>query len=120
MSIRRASSEVRHTYTIIPNATINDEDLSWEALGLLVFLLSKPDHWVISPTHLVKQRGSGRQRVYKILHELEEAGYVVPSPVREGGRFAGVERVVYDVSRKREVPDEPPKKRKTRKADPLF
>ena len=98
MSIRRAPSEVRRTFTLIPNVTINDERLSWEATGLLIYLLSKPDHWVISPSHLMNQRSAGRHRIYKILKELEDAGYIRSEGVRDGGRFSGVDRVLYDMS----------------------
>jgi hypothetical protein len=124
--IRRAPSETRATFTIIPNVTINDTRLSWEALGLLTFLLSKPDNWIISPAHLVKQRFAGKHRVYKMLKELEDAGYIRTEDVRSGGKFAGVERVLYDVSHIEPPEPEPVKpeevlmKRKPKAVDPLF
>jgi len=125
MTIRRAPSEVRTTFTIIPNVTINDDRLSWEAIGLLTFLLSKPDNWIISPAHLMKQRGAGRHRIYKVLNELEEAGYIRSEKVRDEGKFAGFDRVLYDVSNNLTVKEEPvvvPErvKSKERKPDLLF
>jgi excinuclease UvrABC ATPase subunit len=126
MTIRRAPSEVRATFTIIPNVSINDTRLSWEALGLLTFLLSKPDNWFISPAHLVKQRVAGKHRVYKMLKELEDFGYIRVEDVRQSGQFAGVDRVVYDMSRMEPPQPEPVKpeellmKRKPKTVDPLF
>jgi hypothetical protein len=125
MTIRRAPSEVRTTFTIIPNVTINDDRLSWEAIGLLTFLLSKPDNWIISPTHLMKQRGAGRHRIYKVLNELEEAGYIRSEKVRDEGKFAGFDRVLYDVSNNAKVeedvePEPERSQRIVRKPDPLF
>ena len=32
-------------FTVLPNALINDASLDGDALGLLVFLLSKPADW---------------------------------------------------------------------------
>lgn len=58
-----------------------DERLSWAARGLLVFLLGKPDSWRVSVEHLRKKTEgarirTGRDGVYALLGELQEAGYV--------------------------------------------
>lgn len=74
MSIIRVEHKQR--YAIIANATLQDQNLSWEALGMLVYLLSKPDSWEISPAALQKERNGGRDKIYRILNELIKFGYV--------------------------------------------
>lgn len=103
MSIIRA---VRKTqFYVLPTATIEDDRLSWEARGMLVYLLQKPDHWNADVTHLIGRtkhclgKSAGRDKVYSILKELRMAGYVYRTFRRVGGEFKGVD---YEVS---EEPD---------------
>jgi hypothetical protein len=44
MIIRR---KVNRHFTTVPNEPVNDEGLSFEALGLLTYLLSRPDDWQV-------------------------------------------------------------------------
>lgn len=62
-------------FTTIPNELINDSRLAWKELGLLVYLLSKPDTWSVRVDVLVKERQIGRDAVYMMLKKLREAGY---------------------------------------------
>lgn len=103
MSIVRA--ERKSQFYTLPNATIEDDRLSWEARGMLVYLLSKPDHWEVLVRDLINRtknalgKRSGRDKVYAILKELRMAGYLCMTRQREGGEFTGVD---YEVS---ETPD---------------
>lgn len=89
-------------YTVLRNETLGDRRLSWAARGLLAYLLSKPDHWRVSPAHLVTETAdaripSGRDAVYALLGELETAGYIVRVQGRaEDGRMAEVERHIHE------------------------
>ena len=89
-------------YTVLRNETLSDRRLSWAARGLLAYLLSKPDHWRVSPAHLVTETAearvsSGRDAVYSLLGELETAGYIVRVQGRaEDGRMAEVERHIHE------------------------
>jgi len=100
VAIRRSPSALRRNFTIVSNPTITDSRLSWEARGLLVYLLSKPDHWKVNVKHLISESPSaGREKVYRILNELEEAGYITQEQTRcKGGEFSEMERIVHDVS----------------------
>jgi DNA-binding MarR family transcriptional regulator len=78
----------RANYSTIDNHFVNDEGLSWQATGLLTYLLSKPDHWSVSVVDLVKRKTNGRAAVQKVLSELEDAGYLDRVKGRgERGRF---------------------------------
>ena len=76
----------------IPKGAIDDSSLSWGARGLLLFLLSKPDHWEVMPDALVNCGTLGRDGVYSLLKELREAGYLVM--VRRNG--GGVDYELFD------------------------
>lgn len=100
MSIVRAAR--KDNYYILPTNVINDDRLSWEARGILVYLLSKPDHWNIRIKDLMARtqnclgKRSGRDRVYSLLTELQMAGYIVRHFDRTGGTFKSVSYEVYD------------------------
>lgn len=68
-------------FYILDKRISQDKRLSWAARGLLIYLLGKPDNWRVSVTDLVNQtadsaRSSGRDAVYGLLKELQDAGYV--------------------------------------------
>ena len=86
MSIIRI--EKNGDYTVLANAPLNDERLSWEARGMLAYLLSKPNDWTVNSRALVKRAPAGRAKVQRILRELEKYGYLERRKVRgEHGRF---------------------------------
>ena len=62
-------------FTTVPNGLINDSRLKWNDLGLIVYLLSKPESWSVRVDVLVKERGIGRDAVYAILKRLRDFGY---------------------------------------------
>lgn len=72
-------------FTVINNDIINDPRLDWRDLGLLVYLLSKPDNWEICTAHLIKIRKTGRDGIYTSLKVLCECGYASRKPNPAGG-----------------------------------
>jgi hypothetical protein len=85
-------------FTIIPNDVLNDEALSYDAVGLLCYLLSKPDDWTVQIEHLRHRGGIGRDKTYKLIGQLCDVGYIGKQPVRdpETKAFTSHEYVVYD------------------------
>lgn len=76
-TITRTVHDDDHPYFVASRICANDSRLSWEARGMLSYLLSQPDDWQIWPEALVKQApDAGREKVYRILNELELAGYI--------------------------------------------
>jgi hypothetical protein len=79
MPIIRAPRPERD-FTVISNRILNDPKLSWAARGILVHLLSKPDHWNVNVQALINEtrnafRSTGRDAVYKLIDELIDARY---------------------------------------------
>ena len=84
-------------FTVLGNGIFTDNALSFEAMGLLAYLLSKPDNWSIHPRALSKategsdqRRGMGK--IYDLLNVLIAAGYVVRFKRANGE----VDYIVYD------------------------
>lgn len=94
--IIRAPHDRDNAYFICSRATPQDERLSWEARGVMWYLLSKPDTWELQPKDLEQQ--CGRDKVKKILKELETFGYIKKSEQGRGERhkFASVTYEVYE------------------------
>ena len=64
-------------YSVVHNDLIEDKRISFKARGLLIYLLSKPDHWRTTTSHLATIGPDGRQAIQTMMRELEQAGYVV-------------------------------------------
>lgn len=95
ITIRRAVHDKENPYAQILRATLQDRRISFEARGLLAYLLSKPTNWEVSIGDLMNEGDCGRDRIYRILRELQRAGYVQRNGVREHGRFVALR---YEVS----------------------
>ncbi|MCK2122148.1 hypothetical protein [Pseudomonas sp. PNPG3] len=100
MSIVRLPRRAR--FAVISSGCIEDKRLSWDARGMLIYLLSKQDDWIVQIKDLINQTKeclgvrAGRDKVYKLLKELRCAGYLWRDFSRCGGTFAGVEYVVSE------------------------
>lgn len=93
-------------YTIVCNVVLDDQRLSWQAKGLAVYLLSKPNDWRIRIVHLEKVSRNGRDSVQTILKELIDHGYLVRKKYKnERGQFEW-EQVLYETPRLNPDPDE--------------
>ena len=97
MSIIRTKSP--HRFTIVSNELLAESNpMSWEATGLLIYLLSKPDNWQVSITALTNIGKCGKNKIESILKELKRLGYVVGKR-RSSGKY---NYYVYD------TPQSPP------------
>ena len=86
--------EKRKSFTVLPNATLCDEKMSFGARGLLAYLLSKPDCWETNVKDLIKQSPAGRDAVYTLLRELQQFRYLERSRIRrDDGTFAWITKV---------------------------
>lgn len=89
-------SKTDSNYFVMHNATAQDDALSWEARGMLAYLLSKPEGWKTNLTDLTRQSGAGKDKCRRIMDDLITAGYVERVEVRESGKFARYDFHVYD------------------------
>jgi len=86
-------------FTIVPNEPFRRDDLSLQAKGLLIYLLSLPANWVIYKRELPNHFTNGKDAVINAFSELEDKGYVLSVEMRnKEGQFKGFNHIVYDVS----------------------
>ena len=74
MSIIRVRKDAR--YFTASNEPFNDKSLSWEARGLMGYLLSKPDGWEVNMLDLENNGPAGEHKLRRMLAELRAAGYM--------------------------------------------
>ena len=79
MAIIRTKRE--HNYTVVSNKVYDKNQLSWQAMGLLGYLLTKPDNWKVMVAELVNvtkdtKKPTGSNGVYSIINELKEKGFI--------------------------------------------
>ena len=89
-------SSLKDNFSVLPNNLLNDDRLSADQLGLLVYLLSKPTDWQVQVTELRKRFDVGRDKIRTILACLEQYGYISKEQVRQEGKFASNRYVVSD------------------------
>lgn len=73
-NIVRVQKDAR--YFVASNVPFNDERLSWEARGVMGYLLSKPNDWETRMSDLVNHGPAGMKMIRRILAELRRAGYM--------------------------------------------
>jgi hypothetical protein len=94
MSILRNPS--RERFTIIDNQIFNS-GMSMEAIGLASYLFSKPDGWRINQAHLRSVFNCGRERVTRVMGELQAAGYLEKRYIKDPqGRMFGTEYILHE------------------------
>jgi hypothetical protein len=88
----------RAQYTVVSNTLMNDERLSADALGVLVYLLSRPDDWAIHRDQLMARFKIGRDKFQAIFRELSGFGYarLEAVAVAESGQLAGKRWVIIE------------------------
>lgn len=84
-------------FTVMSNHHLRDKTISLKAKGLLSQMLSLPDDWDYTLRGLAAINKESIDAVRTAVHELEAAGYVVRSRVRdERGQLRGCEYFVYE------------------------
>lgn len=71
---RKAKQEDR--YAQISNELINDRHLSYKALGIATYILSKPDDWQVYISDLVRDGKDGEKSVRSGINELIDNNYM--------------------------------------------
>lgn len=89
----------RDHFAVIPNEVANDERLTFEARGLLCYLLAKPNDWNVNLADIKRAGNIGKDKAYALINELIRAGYVERKVSTDSrGRITSHDYIVYDVS----------------------
>ena len=83
-------------YTVISNVFLRDEKLSLKSKGLLAYVLSLPNDWVLYVTELSKHSKDGTSAIYSAFKELIEHGYVRRKRERIDGKLKGIDYIISE------------------------
>ncbi len=76
MPIKRSPHNPDNPFTMVSKRLSNDRNLSFQALGLMNFLLSKRDDHYFTVRELIYSHLNNRDSIYSIINELVNAGYI--------------------------------------------
>lgn len=87
LNVNRAPHDKQNPYTQVSNRLIKDDRVSPEALGVMTWILSNADDFVIRLKTIMKRFGIGRDKASGILKELETLQYIEREKHGQQGRF---------------------------------
>ncbi|MFD2867580.1 DnaD domain protein [Kurthia populi] len=70
-------SKRKRAFTQVDNEIVNNSALSFQAKGMLLYLLSKKDGWKFYEDDLVNRSSNGKTSVRSIIKELLDVGYLI-------------------------------------------
>ena len=86
-------------FTQFSNLLINDDEISYKAKGIFLYLWSKPDGWTVRIKDLIKKTEGvreGRDTIYAGLKELELGGYLSKYNIHENGKIKKIDYRLCD------------------------
>jgi len=87
-TIFRRAKDRENPYVMIDRDVFQNDELSWKAKGLLGYLLSRPDDWIVRMADLANQSTDGMAAVRSAVKELEDAGYMIRARTQDDeGKF---------------------------------
>lgn len=110
-------SEHKNKFLRLDYIPARDARLSFEARGLLVFLLTMSDTWDFTIRGIASQSGKSERVIMRLVKELKAAGYIKQKKQQDGkGRFGCYVWHIYEVPELHENDtsgDDPPNYTKT-------
>ena len=99
-SLIKRTKRKRDNFTQIENSLLSDKRMSFDTKGLLCYVLSKPNDWIIYKRQLMKEFKLGRTTIDRMFKEMEICGYMTVSKMLRGkdGSFTGNAYHFYDES----------------------
>ena len=95
-SIFRANHSKKNPYFQMLRTTAQDDNLSFEARGVMAYLLSQDEKWEINKADLMKRGGIGKTKLTRIVNELFEAEYMICTQENIKGEFQKVVYTLYE------------------------
>lgn len=96
MAISRGRHDWDDNFTIISNAWLRDERLTFKARGLLAYIESHTVDWKINVSWLVAHSVEGKEAILSAIRELELHGYLLREQENVGGRFGEAHYTTQD------------------------
>lgn len=91
-------------FAIVPKKPFLRDDLTLQAKGLLIYLLTLPPNWVIYKRELPNHFINGRDSIIRAFNQLVEKKYIITIDIRnKKGQIKGYNHIVYDVAQEDNV-----------------
>jgi DNA-binding transcriptional regulator GbsR (MarR family) len=87
---------IKNRYGVVPNALLNNTELTFRAKGVYAYIQSKPDGWEFSAERISAQTKEGLTAVRMALRELEEIGYLSRQKQRSPKGYLNYEYQLFD------------------------
>lgn len=84
-------------YVQIDKIGVDDSNLSWEATGLLTYLIGRPNNWKINIAHLASVKKNKETSTRNTLLELRKAKYCHYFEVRKSGKIVETFYLVFEI-----------------------
>jgi hypothetical protein len=88
---------IKNRYGVVPNALLNNTELTFRAKGVYAYIQSKPDGWEFSAERISAQTKEGLTAVRMALKELEDIGYLSRVKHRSPKGYLTYEYQLFDV-----------------------
>lgn len=94
--IFRTVHNSQNPYFQMNKASVDDERLSYKAVGIHAYLMSKPDNWLANEVDLTKRHDDGKAAVRAGVQELIEYGYMTRVQMRKENKIIGWRLDTYE------------------------
>ena len=84
-------------YVQIDKIGVDDSNLSWEATGLLTYLIGRPHNWKINIAHLASVKKNKETSTRNALLELRKAKYCHYFEVRKSGKIVETFYLIFEI-----------------------
>lgn len=88
-----------NNFTVLSNSLISDKRLKYSDIGIMAYLLSKPDNWVINSSEVIGSHEDGRAAVRSSFSRLMEFGYIERTKTRTDTGSYVWEYKLYETSK---------------------
>lgn len=94
--IFRTVHNSENPYFQMNRASVDDERLSYKAIGIHTYLMSKPDKWEANEVDITNRHSDGKASVRAGVQELIEFGYMVRIQIRKDKKIVGWRLDTYE------------------------
>jgi hypothetical protein len=96
-TLLRIKKNKNNPYVMINKKAMSNINLSWKAKGILAYLLSLPDDWILYISELSKHATNGKSSLYSGIKELSTNGYISKKTIRnKKGQIKNHEYTVHE------------------------
>lgn len=97
-TVFRRAKDRDNPFVMIDKTIGEKPTLSWKAKGIMLYLLSRPNDWIVRMTDLIKRSTDGAKSTRTGIHELLRAGYMTREQKRaQDGQWGLITIIVHEI-----------------------